>query len=282
MKRILLLTDFSDKSWNAIVYAIEFYRNTPCKFVILNVYDLNAVNLVSTVSSQRVGHYYDAIKLESKNKLQMILEDIQNSSPASHHFFKVISKPGSLYKTLQSLTTKDRFDIILMGTKGTTGAKEIFIGSTALQVIRESLDCPILIIPEDAYYQPIHNIAFATDFERVYYKSEITPILNLAKRSNAIIRMIHIYRKPKLSYVQKYNSSTLEAFFKNVKYDFHVIPEFSTIEKGIQAFIEELDIDVLTMINYKHSFLERLTREPIIKKITFHLQIPFLIIPSDN
>jgi len=36
------------------------------------------------------------------------------------------------------------------------------------------------------------------------------------------------------------------------------------------------------MIKYKHSFIERVTREPVIKKMTFHTTIPVLVIPADN
>ena len=37
MKNILLPTDFSDNSKNAIQYAMEFFKNERCTFYILNV-----------------------------------------------------------------------------------------------------------------------------------------------------------------------------------------------------------------------------------------------------
>ena len=47
-------------------------------------------------------------------------------------------------------------------------------------------------------------------------------------------------------------------------------------------FLEEMNIDMLAMVNYKHSFLERLGREPVIKRVAFDLDIPFLIIPYED
>ena len=37
MKTILLPTDFSDNSWNAIEYALNFYKELNCNFYLLHV-----------------------------------------------------------------------------------------------------------------------------------------------------------------------------------------------------------------------------------------------------
>lgn len=282
MKRILIPTDFSVNAWNTILYAMELYKNKPCEFYILNVYEVKPVQLISTLSSQRIGHYYDAIKEESSEGLEMTLNDISNSKPDSKHIFKTISKSGSLTDAILGVTKETVFDMIVIGTQGATGAKEIFLGSNTQKVIRNMNNCPVLVIPEDAFFEDISEIAFATNFERIYHHAEVHPIISMAKSQEATIRMIHVYDKPGLNTIQQYNSNTLEQYFKNVEYDFHVIRDFSTIENAIQAFIEELDIDLLAMINYKHSFIERLTREAVIKKITFHTTIPFLVIPADK
>ncbi|MEW7290015.1 universal stress protein [Aquimarina sp. 2304DJ70-9] len=282
MKRILIPTDFSDNAWNTILYAMELYKDIPCEFHILNTHELKPMQLLTTQSSQKVGHLYDIFKKESKEGLKMILDDIGNSAPDSAHVFKTISKSGTFIKVMEEVVENDHFDMIIIGTKGATGAKEIFLGSNTQKVIRHIDDCPILVVPDESFFEEISAIAFATDFERVYYKSEIRPIVSLAKSQNATVRMVHVYDKPQLNKIQHHNSTTLEQCFKTVKYDFHVIQEFSTLEKAIQAFIEELDIDILAMINYEHSFIERLTREAVIKKLTFHTSIPFLVIPSDN
>lgn len=282
MKRILIPTDFSANAWNTILYAIELYRDVPCEFYLLNTYELEPVQLLSMVSSQGVGHLYDAIKVESEKGLEMTIDDIQNSKPGFHHVFKKMSKEGSLVNNITILLNSTSYDMIIIGTKGATGAKKVFLGSTTQKVVKNISCCPILIIPEESYYEEISEIAFATDFTRMYHKAEVAPILDFAKNHKATVRMIHVYDKPGLDTLQQYNSNFLERYFRRVKYDFHVIPDFSTIEKAIQEFIEDLEIDVLMMINYQHSFIERILKEPVIKKMTFHTTIPFLVIPADS
>ncbi len=283
MKRVLIPTDFSNNAWNTILYALELYKGDPCEFYILNSYEMRPVSLVTTVSSQKVGHLYKRMKTISEGGLERTLGDIENlKKDATEHSFHVICKEGPFIEVIKEIMDYTFFDMIIIGTKGATGAKAFFLGSNTQKLLKQIDKCPILVIPENRRYQKISSIAFPTNFEKVYYKAEINPILKFAKIHDATVRMIHVYDKPELTPLQNYNSNELEQHFKKVKYDFHVICNFSTLEKAIQAFIEELEIGMLVMINYKHSFIDRLLREPIIKKITFHTEIPFLVIPSDN
>lgn len=280
MRRILVPIDFSDQAWNAMVYAMELYKNLPCEFHILHVYDVSTTQLLTTVSAQKVGHLYDIRKKESKEGLKKTLEDINNSNPSANHSFITVSESGFLETIIKDMVASTHYHMILMGTKGATGTKALFLGSNTHKVIKAKVNCPILMIPEEACYHGVSNIAFATNFERTYHKNEIRPLIDLAENQDATVRMIHVYPELKMSVTQYYNSTVLEQYFKKVSHEFHVISDFSTIEKAIQAFVEELEIDVLTMIHYTHGFVERLMRESVVKKITFHTNIPFLVIPE--
>ena len=41
-----------------------------------------------------------------------------------------------------------------------------------------------------------------------------------------------------------------------------------------------MGIEVLAMVNYKHSLIEGITKEPVIEKIGFRPIVPFLVIPD--
>ncbi|WP_378187634.1 universal stress protein [Aquimarina sp. W85] len=280
--KILLPTDFSDNAWNAIQYAVQMYKGTPCQFDIVNVYDVSPSQLATTLSSQRVGYYEDLLKQESEAGLHRVVSDIIKFDSDCEHIFTVHSRKGTLISVIKEMTCNTKYENICMGTKGATGIKTLFLGSTTHAVVKNNQDCPILVIPEEAKYTDTNTIAFATDFERIYYKAEIDPIKKIAKRNVAKICMLHIYDTPSLSNVQNYNSGALDNYFKNFDYDFYVLPNFDGVAKGIESFIEEEKITLLAMIYYKHSFLETLMREAVVKKITFGTKVPFLIIPSDT
>lgn len=87
-----------------------------------------------------------------------------------------------------------------------------------------------------------------------------------------------MYHDPILSRDQKAHLETLENLVVDVRCHFHIIPHFNTIETAITIFNNELEIDILAMINYPKRLLEKIVREPIIKKMVHHTTIPFLVL----
>lgn len=94
--------------------------------------------------------------------------------------------------------------------------------------------------------------------------------------------MVEVYKKDVLSANKKEHLQDLEDLLAEVDYRFHVVPEFSSLENCINVFDNELDIDLLVMIDYPKTFFDSLMREPIIKKMSFHTTLPFLILPAQN
>ena len=77
-----------------------------------------------------------------------------------------------------------------MGTQGATGLAEIFLGSTTNSVIKEA-QTPVLAIPEGFTYQPITQIVFAIDDEGIAHAGVVKPLLQLAKKMQAPVRVFH-------------------------------------------------------------------------------------------
>ncbi|MGB5379321.1 hypothetical protein [Muriicola sp.] len=65
------------------------------------------------------------------------------------------------------------------------------------------------------------------------------------------------------------------------KHRFHDLPSQEIIE-GINSFKAKSTVNLLVMIQNKHTFIERLFIEPVIKKIGFHVTIPFMVLPHPN
>jgi len=167
-----------------------------------------------------------------------------------------------------------------MGTKGATGAEEIFFGSNTVTIIKKMRLCPVLVVPEEYNFVIPKQIAFPTDFNRFYNHIELNPLKNLASLFNSKIRIVHIKKEDQLNDIQEYNMVTLKNYLDEFNISFHWIPDYTKKVQEINNFIEELQIDLLVMVNYKHSFLENIINEPVISKIGFRPIIPFLSIPD--
>ena len=57
------------------------------------------------------------------------------------------------------------------------------------------------------------------------------------------------------------------------------MPE-NEIINAINTFQIKTRINLLVMVQNKHTFFERLFIEPVIKKIGFHITTPFMVIPQ--
>ena len=263
MKNILLPTDFSKNAWNAITYAIELYINEPCMFYLLNTYTPNIAAsrfMATAVTSESL-----AVESYSKEGLNAVLNNIQSKYNNKLHSFKTISSFSLLADEVRELVNEYNIDMVIMGTKGASGASEVFMGSNAVRVIKAVKNCPVLAIPEDFTFETPTEIAFATDFNRFYTQSELQPIINLVKTFNSVLRIVHVQDKIKaLTELQQFNLNMLRKYFSTIEHYIHTVSELNSVSKTLEVFADELDIHLLAMLNYQHSYMEKVTREPMV------------------
>ncbi|WP_111684004.1 universal stress protein [Winogradskyella tangerina] len=275
-KSILLPTDFSDNAWCAAVYAFKLYAKEECAFYFLHSTKMKA-STMSNISNRLLTTMIDNAKKDLLELKQMAEEAHINEK----HEFHVILSVDSLDDAIKSAITKHNIDLIVMGSKGATGASEIFMGSNTVRMIKRIKDCPILLVPDEFDFEQPKLIAFPTDFNR-FYGEELIPLKELAELHNSKIKVLHITEEIHLSHIQDYNLAMLKAYLEDNPHSFHWMTDYTKKAKIIADFIDKLNIDMLVMINYKHSFIESIINEPIIKKIGFHAPVPFFVIPALN
>ncbi|MGB5417915.1 universal stress protein [Algibacter sp.] len=276
MKRAILIpTDFSDNSWSAIGYALQLYKDVECIFYLLH----STAIKVSTLSNLS-NKVTETIKNNALKELLEMKDLVEVNNGNANHDFQIILSPQELNKAIKKAIEEWKIDLIVMGTKGSTGAREFFFGSNTVHVVQHIRNCPVLIVPEDYNFIKPLQIAFPTDYNRFYSLKEIRPLKQLADVYDSKIRIVHINEEDDLNDVQDYNLMELQTYLSDYDYSFHWMPKYAKKVAEINDFIEELGIDILAMVNYKHSFIEKIINEPVIKKIGFHPKIPFLVIPE--
>lgn len=274
-RKILLPTDFSDNAWSAIVYALKLYAEEECMFYFLNATKMK-VSAFSNLSNKLLKKMQ-----EDAMKELLALKDLAETSNANpNHDFQIILSSDSLTNAIKAAIKEWEIDLIIMGTKGATGAKEFFFGSNTVHILKYVKPCPVLIIPEEYDFIKPKQIAFPTDYNRFYDIKELNPLIQLADLYNSKIRIVHINTEEELNDIQEYNLMILQSFLNECDYSLHWMPKYGKKVKEINDFIEELGINILVMVKYKHSFIEKIINEPVIKKIGFHPNIPFLVIPE--
>ncbi len=150
MKRILVPTDFSNNAYNALYYATRLFKNDACQFYILNTCDVEIPVLTSIIDTT---HGDEQLRKESKEKLTETFHSIVRDTEDFNHFFETISTTKKLPEVIEETVMNKGIDLIVMGTKGATGAKGFFMGSNTSNIIQKIKCCPVLAVPDEFNFE---------------------------------------------------------------------------------------------------------------------------------
>ena len=273
MKKILFPTDFSAVSNNAFLYALKFAESINAEIITLHVYELPIVNNTDGFPSYLV-EIYDVVEwgqFESYKGQIPLLRNIAEANGLGHIKLSHEILMGDLVSNIKEISKKEGIDYVVMGTKGATGLKETFLGSTAGDVL-SGTDAIVLAIPEQSHYSQIKNIAFTSRF-REKDRVALSKLIRLTKGFDAKIHCLYV--KTSGSDLKEVVLADWKLLFKDENVDFHII-ENNNVEETILQFTQDENIDLLAMLHYKRSFLEGLFHFSLTKKIVHHIQIPIL------
>ncbi|TPN82996.1 universal stress protein [Aquimarina algicola] len=280
MKNILVPTDFSENAFNAIKYALTLHKNEECTFFFLNVY----TPAITHKYFMHNGLNYDNDKERdylSKQGLKKTIERIKAEFWNAKHTYKTYSSPDTLTSKVKEIIDKENIELIILGNKGHSNLNQIFLGSNAVRILQSIKKCPVIIVPNDAKFTPLSEIAFATDFNKFYTKSEIAPILSLATSFDATVRVVHVQKQLRsLSDIQRFNLNILRKHFSSIEYYVHTVSETHSMSRTLGIFVEELQIHLLAMLNYPQGYMKQLVNESDVKQEEVFNKIPLLVIPE--
>lgn len=277
MKNILLPTDFSENAYNAIKYAMQLFEKEECKFYLLNTYTpvlYDNEYLVYSASQPTLTEIY---RNKSMQGLERVLRRIKRNFKNEKHSFEKISSFNLLSDEIKEIVVEKEIDLVVMGTKGATGAQEILFGTHTVHAIKKTR-CPLLAIPAHYEYKAPKQILFPTDYE-----AEIPKVLKvlgeIANLHSSTLHILHVYFGIDLSTEQTNRKKALGRAFKDYGHHFYSVTEKS-VTRAIYDFQEENEVDLLAMVNNKRSFFENLLFTPVVNEIGFNVKIPFLVMPS--
>ncbi len=278
MRKILLPTDFSDNSWNAIKYALQLYKNEKCTFTLLNTFTPVIYQFEYLNEGAFQVEIFETVKEASKNKLEAFSKKIELEFSNPNHTISQISSFNTLTEEISNLYKANVMDMIVMGTKGATGVKEVLFGSNTIHVLKTA-KCPIIAIPSEFNFEKPLEILFPSDYQIDFNQKQLQPIIDIATSYHSRVNILNVKYQETITQHQESNREKLEDYFKKVAHLFHSVTN-QNVPEAISEFQLKTPINLLAMINNKHSLFENLFFKSKIKQIGFHLTVPFLVIPS--
>lgn len=266
MKKILIPTDFSEHSKNAIAHGIDVANRFGASLTLFHTYKVPS----STGSFVSVR---DFIVSEAEREMEQLLEHTKKQ------LIQTDKADGFLmeYDAIRAIVKKaevDNYDLIVMGTQGATGLKEIFLGSVTNGVLKRTTT-PLYAIPRNYAAKPIQKIVFAVDDLGVHTPNTILPLIIFAKTLNASIEVLHLdYGVGDL-----HIAPGIDTMLKGVEHSFHnVAMKGNDISANIDQFVAEQAADALCMIRRKKSIWEKAFLESSTTREVFHSRVPLLVL----
>ena len=278
---VLVPTDFSNDAYNALFYVAQLYRDRECNFHIIHVYD-------------RQSHFKkEYAKYQGEKNLRQFLCDrtveclketrhriIADTEKNPLHKFTIIQVYDTFIKGVKTYMRKNPVDLLVMGNKGRTGAKELFLGGNTIQMVKSKITCPLLCIPREIDFKTISHLAYISDFKHSLQVGTLKFVKSMAKDNKAVVHILHVEVAENESDEQKNNKAALADYFGNLELHFHDMARSKSKAKTVANYVETHKIDLLAMTYYPHYLLTKLFREPVVMDLSIYLEKPLLILPE--
>lgn len=274
MLSILLPTDFSENSMNAIKYALEFFKYQKTTFYFMHAYQNEFYDHEELKSREVFEGVLDSVRNDSKVNLDNVLSAVKKIAPNPRFTYHTISAYNTLVEEANLIADAKNIDLIVMGTKGKSNERHMVFGSQTFQVLKY-VKCPVLAIPTNYNNTQPKRILFPTNYMIPYKRRELKLLSVLAKSYRSRIDVLHVSISRNLSIRQEDNKD----FIANTLSDNDVSfchEESRKIADTIKSYIKEKDIDIITMVNTQLSFLEDMLFPSNIDKVSLGIKIPLL------
>ncbi|HET8736536.1 MAG TPA: universal stress protein [Pricia sp.] len=275
-KKLLLPTDFSISSWNAIQYAIKLYEDEDCDFYILNTYLKDAQGLDSATLLDPDDAFNNLSEKNSLEGLGDIITRLTFENDNPRHRFYVLSRPALFLEAVKEVVENQEIDIIVMGAKGMANGGEGKYGKNTLSVIANIRKCPVLVVPKDVAFDRPEEIVLATNFCSRYSIAEIRHLVEIAKISKASIQILSLEDTSSLNAKQKENKALLCSYLIDVDHSFNVLHNVKMAD-ALSCFVEIRHSNMISYIDKKFSIWERLgIKTPALGRLGYFKNVPVL------
>ncbi len=267
MKTILIATDFSPASTNALFYGIELAQALKAKLILFHAYIQPSSIPALSISISKYG-----VMLETKQQQDDYAKLILKEKATD---IETVCEVGDPKEAIYKMAKEKKADLIITGMKGTgKNFKKVF-GSTATS-LSSGADVPILIIPEETIFNKLDIIAFASDGDGNPLREDLEKFTFIKEAFHSKVYVVKILKKLEKERLE-FTETTEEEKYLDISFEY---PVDEDITKGLDAFIVKHKVNMLVMMPHKHDWAERLFKKSETKDMIFHTHIPLLILPD--
>lgn len=254
---IIVPTDFSPVSLNAVRFAAQMLAGQYAATLILY-------------------HVYSSDKeaAEAKEKLSALRERVLEEVTVK---IECLSEVGADF--IECLERKVRYTnaaLVVMAVNDKTKLEQVISSSNSLRMIEKNL-CPVLVIPQNARYHSIKNVALASDFKDVQNSIPLVPVKTVLNLFKPNLHIVNINSEIYVSLNEEYigQRKWMQEVFSEFNPEFYFITTYD-FHETLRQFIDDKNIDLVLTFPRKHSFINNLIKGNNTKKLVLESSIPVL------
>ncbi len=275
MKKILVPVDFSKHSEHALEVAASLAKTYDAEIVVLHMMGRSeSIDSEDEADAFAEAHYY--MKL-AKKRFELFL----NRPWLQGVKIQQMVQNYKIFGEINNISKEQEVDLIVMGSHGTGGISEIFVGSNTEKVVRTT-EIPVLVIKKRSRNFHIKKVVFAFDFE----PKSLLAYKNLRKLCivlNVELCLVYInlpgIRFMNTAQMQAKTNEFLKIAFQDLNNDLPEVTYYCdySIEKGIYNFAKEAHADVIAIITHSRSGLAHFFKGSIGEDVANHVDLPVLV-----
>lgn len=269
MKKLLVPTDFSDQAENALKVAAQIAAKNNSEIFLLHSIEL-PLHLATAKGNSGLPEPIFYMKLAQRR-----FEEFKEKSFLKDITLHEIVGRNEIYEEINSACKRHEIDLIIMGSTGASGFKEMFVGSNTEKVVRTA-DTPVLVIKDKYPEFKVHDFVFATDFSDKF-KDAFKRAKEFAQIIEAKIHLLYVNTPVgfKTSHEAKELMEHFVQHFNLTNYTLNVYNDVS-VEKGILNFSKSINAQLIGMATHGRKGISHFLNGSISEDMVNRVNMPII------
>ncbi|MBX2967472.1 MAG: universal stress protein [Cyclobacteriaceae bacterium] len=271
MKKILVPCDFSEQAVSAFRFAIDLAAQSKGEIHLVNVIE---VPVMHDTVLMPVMAFEEALFKELREKAEKQFKKMIEKHVPEKLKVKTRVIFGPVSRMLADYIKENKLDLVVMGTKGASGVREVFIGSNAEKMVRNSA-VPVIAVKKYVKAESIKNIVFPNTLNTERQEDLITKVKALQHFFKATLHIVWIntptnFTRDTVTYKR------LQAFAKRFMLKNFTVNVFNDPyeESGTINFANEIGADMIAMGTHGRKGLAHFFSGSVAEDIVNHVDCP--------
>jgi nucleotide-binding universal stress UspA family protein len=258
MNTVIVPVDFSESSLHAASYAAK---------LLTGHYGVNMIL------------YHSYSKASEAAKATEMLEDVKVGLMKTNIVkIEILAyEEDDFVNGLEKTARHRRADMIIMGITGKSAIAQVFFGSNTLKMAERKV-CPVLIVPQNAFFAPLKNVMLTSDFKGTADTTPSVPIKDFLDAFKPQLHVVNVNKDHWISLTEEYEreKQDMRKLFADYNPEFYFMRLYD-VDEAINLFAESRNIDLIIAIQKNHSFIDKLLNGSRTKTLTYHSKMPILV-----